>query len=125
MRQRWLSRRALYLHLAVLVAFPGCLVAWWWQVTRAFGGNDLSYLYAVEWPIFALIALYLWWSLIHTDPETVGLRAQEKALEEAKQAGAVAPPAVRHRDEEDPALAAYNDHLARLSAQGPKTWRNL
>lgn len=177
MRQRWLSRRALLLHAALAVWFPGCLIAFWWQVHRAFSGNGLSYLYSVEWPVFAVTGVWAWWQLVHTDPETVGRRAQERlaatqaaarttslgggaadggtvsgltfggvaggtdgsaatsegsvgATNEAaagsadggEEAGATHQP-VRHRDDEDPELAAYNDRLARLATQGPKTWR--
>jgi hypothetical protein len=136
-RQRWFSRRAITLHLAVLVFVPGCLIAWWWQVNRAMGGNGLSYLYAVEWPVFAIVGVYFWWSLLHIDPEQVGARAQRRAEAEARQAAAAGPAAVtepaaggaaaptpRHLEDEDPELAAYNEHLAALAARGPKTWRH-
>jgi len=73
-RERWLSRRALTLHLVALLFVPGCFLAAWWQITRATGGNGLSYLYAVEWPIFAILGVYFWWMLIHTDYESVGLK---------------------------------------------------
>ncbi len=86
-RQRWFSRRALALHLAILVWFPGCLVAGWWQVTRALGGNGLSYLYSVEWPVFAVVGVWGWWQLVHTDPETVGLRAQRRMAAAERLAG--------------------------------------
>ena len=124
MHERWLSRRALALHLAMVVWVPGCLVAGWWQVTRALDGNGLSYLYSVEWPIFALVGVWMWWSLIHTDPETVGARAQRRM--EAARAKAGIPPAIaeRRREDEDPELAAYNDRLAELAAEDrPKTRR--
>ena len=53
---RWFSGRALLLHLALLVWFPGCLVAMWWQVTVALAGNALGWLYAIEWPVRAELA---------------------------------------------------------------------
>ena len=87
MRERWFSRRALTLHLAVVLWVPGCLVAGWWQVTRALDGNGLSYLYSVEWPVFALVGIWMWWSLIHTDPETVGARAQRRLASARARAG--------------------------------------
>jgi hypothetical protein len=127
-----LSRRALGLHAATLFWVPGCLVAGWWQVTRALGGNPLSYLYSVEWPVFALVGLWGWWSLIHTDPETVGARAQRRIIaEQAARAAArpsVGEPALqatgRRTEDEDAELAAYNDRLASLAASGEtKTWR--
>ena len=64
------------LHLKVALITPGCLVAGWWQVTRAQGGNGLSWFYAVEWPVFALLAIAGWWHLIHEDPEAYKARKQ-------------------------------------------------
>lgn len=135
MRKRWLSGRALRLHVALLIWFPGCLVAGWWQVNRAFDGNGLSYLYSVEWPVFALVGAWGWWALVHTDPDTVGRRAQERLVAADRGAeqgsgatggGAGAPdegqPA-RRREDEDEALAAYNDRLAELAARAPQGWR--
>jgi hypothetical protein len=130
-RERWLSRRALWLHLSVLVFVPGCAVAAWWQINRAADGNQLSYLYSVLWPAFGLLGLYFWWMLIHTDYETVGLKGMQRqqalaqsdteATEEAPPMPAAAAPTAPM--EEDPELAAYNARLAELAAQGPKTWR--
>ena len=131
-RERWLSRRALWLHLSVLVFVPGCAVAAWWQINRAADGNQLSYLYSVLWPAFGLLGLYFWWMLIHTDYETVGLKGMQRqqaavaqpgaeATEDAPPMPAVAAPTAPM--EEDPELAAYNARLAELAAQGPKTWR--
>jgi hypothetical protein len=122
-RQRWFSRRAVCIHVGALAFIPLCLLAWWWQVSRAFDGNDLSYLYAVEWPLFALIGVYLWWALIHTDFDTVGAKAQQAAIDRGEVSPE--PETERRPEEEDPALAAYNDRLAALSRQGPKTWRRL
>jgi integral membrane protein len=73
-RRRWLSPRALVLHAEVLVVAPGCAVAGWWQATRALGGNELSWVYSVEWPIFALLAIAAWWHLVHEDPEAYRAR---------------------------------------------------
>ena len=134
-RERWLSRRAVSLHLTILVFVPGCAVAAWWQINRAAGGNQLSYLYSVLWPAFALLALYFWWMLIHTDFDNAGMKGVRRQQEAAASADAAtttvptsgpgmapaSPPAASA--EEDPELAAYNARLAQLAAQGPKTWR--
>jgi DNA-binding transcriptional regulator of glucitol operon len=124
-RERWLSKRAVSLHIAVLIFVPACGLAAWWQITRAQDGNGLSYLYSVEWPIFAILSAYFWWMLLHTDYESVGLRGmRNKAAAEATVAApAPAPPALPVEDA-DPELAAYNARLAALSAQGAKTWRS-
>jgi hypothetical protein len=129
-RERWLSRRAVSLHLAVLVFVPGCILAAWWQINRAAGGNQLSYLYSVLWPAFALLGLYFWWMLIHTDFDNAGMKGVRR--QEAAAAATAVPtsgpgtaPAspLTASAEEDPELAAYNARLAELAAQGPKTWR--
>jgi len=91
MRRRWFSARALLLHLALVIAVPGCFVAAWWQVTVAMAGNPLGWLYAVEWPLFAVLSAITWWQLIHEDknnpatrvaslirlPDEMGLRSSE------------------------------------------------
>ena len=129
MRQRWFSRRALTLHLAAFVFVASCLLAGWWQATRALGGNDLSYAYSVEWPLFAGLGVWAWWVLVHTDPSTAGARGLRARLgaRVGGEGDAVAPVAESSRrqvGEEDPELAAYNDRLAALAADGrPKTWR--
>ena len=68
MRSVWTSRRAVSLHVALVVFVPGCVALTWWQVSRALGGNTLSWVYTVEWPIFGAYAIYMWWKLVHDDP---------------------------------------------------------
>jgi DNA-binding transcriptional regulator of glucitol operon len=129
---RWLSRRAVALHAAVLVFVPACALAAWWQINRAESGNQLSYLYSVMWPVFGILGIYFWWMLIHTDFDDVGLkgmRRQQAAAADPDSVTVITPPPGRPRQEasptvaEDPELAAYNERLAELAAKGPKTWR--
>jgi hypothetical protein len=119
------------MHVGVLLFVPGCALAAWWQITRAFDGNGLSYLYSVEWPIFAIVAVYFWWQLIHTDYETVGLRGLRRQAADQERSGSGdeatrLPEAPLHPGAEvdDPELAAYNARLGQLASEGPKTWRN-
>ncbi len=78
-RQRWLSRRALLLHLEFAFLVAGCVAATWWQASRALGGNGLSWFYTFEWPAFAVIGIWGWWHLIHEDPEAYLARKQRPA----------------------------------------------
>jgi hypothetical protein len=139
-----LSKRAVGLHAAVLFFVPACAAAAWWQITRATDGNGLSYLYAVEWPIFAILGVYFWWMLIHTNYDTVGLRgmrnrgtpdtatpgaaapaaAPEEALAMASATSETSVPITPSLDQEDPELAAYNARLADLAGRAPQTWRH-
>ena len=36
-----------------------------WQLSRALGGNSLSWAYVFEWPLFAAYAVYMWWRFVH------------------------------------------------------------
>jgi hypothetical protein len=110
------------MHLAVVVWVAGCAAATYWQVGRAFQGNEFSYLYSFEWPVFLVGGIYGWWAIVHTDPESSLRRAKVRDVKEADDA--VAHLALRDRTSEDAELAAYNDHLAQLAASGKrKGWR--
>jgi hypothetical protein len=76
---RWLSRRALLLHVEFLLIVVACGGATWWQASRALGGNGLSWFYSFEWPVLAGIAIAAWWHLIHEDPEERAARRRERA----------------------------------------------
>ena len=52
----WIAR-----HVAMVVLVAAFLGLGWWQVTRAAGGNAISWGYAVEWPVFAGFVVYVWW----------------------------------------------------------------
>lgn len=117
---QWFSRRALRIHVLSFLWIGLCTLAAWWQISRAVGGNALSWVYAIEWPVFAAGGVYTWWHLLHTKPVTPEEREQRRALEDDRRAQAQA--AKRRPDEEDDALKAYNDHLATL-AQDDQTQR--
>lgn len=138
----WTSRRAVLLHLTVLIVAPGCLAAAWWQANRALSGNALSYVYSIEWPVFAGYAVFMWWKILHESPETRAARTIPAAEDRSRldgtgeSAGATggtpsstapvesvadgpAPAGVN----QDPDRAEYNAYLAALAGRGPKTWR--
>ena len=140
-RERWLSRRSIALHVALLIWVPGCVIAAWWQAGRAADGNELSYLYSVMWPVFALLGIFFWWMLIHTDYETVGLKGMRRQQLQSSESDAItahasdavatspAPlPFVSEvsvgSTDDDPELAAYNARLAELATKGANTWRH-
>ncbi len=149
-RRLWLSRRALLLHLTVLLVVPAFLGLFWWQVQRVRQGNTLSWAYVFEWPFFTGYAVYLWWKLVHDPPETgtvpsVPVAAAAAPLAAAAAAGAVpdvpagTPPGPSRGvtpatvpaddpetgglDQDDRELADYNRYLAALDASGRrKRW---
>jgi hypothetical protein len=112
----WRTRRAIWSSLALIVWFPGCLVAAWWQVTVALSGDSLGWLYSIEWPVFALFGVYLWWFLIHDDPDDVGRRKLLRLRASGNYVEPVDPSQVRVPEEEDDELRAYNNYLAALKS---------
>jgi hypothetical protein len=55
LRPRWLAW-----HLFAVVATLGMLWLGRWQLHRAESGNELSWAYTVEWPLFAVMGVYFW-----------------------------------------------------------------
>jgi hypothetical protein len=108
------------LHLAAVVVVAGCLLAFWWQLHRALGGNDLSWAYCFEWPIFAVLGAIGWWQLVHDDPRGEGHHSRPPA----EPVSDLVPRWSTAGDEQDEELAAYNRYLSELAASGArKTWR--
>jgi hypothetical protein len=113
--RRWTSRRALVLHLLVILWVPTCAIACWWQITVALAGDALGWLYSVEWPAFGLFGFIVWWNLIHDEPALVGSRALQRIRIDRHPHLATSGATERRRDDEDAALAAYNDYLENLA----------
>jgi hypothetical protein len=55
LRPRWLAW-----HLFAVVAFFGMLWLGDWQLRRAESGNELSWAYTIEWPLFAICGVYFY-----------------------------------------------------------------
>lgn len=124
---RWLARHA----LAVVLA-AGCLALGWWQLTRAQGGNALSWGYTFEWPVFAAFVVFFWARLVRDErrgpapaPAPKPPRRRDDTdgapvrLAPARSVPAAPPATVPDQasDQElDPELAAYNKYLGWLNA---------
>jgi hypothetical protein len=131
-KQVWLSRRALKLHVVILVVVSAFLALCLWQVSRALGGNSLSWAYVFEWPIFAAYAVFMWWRLVHeaaedappprtADADSGGRTASDSAVT-TDEATPHAPEGPKE-EAEDAELAAYNDYLSRLAERDKATGR--
>jgi hypothetical protein len=138
----WTSGRAVSLHVALVIFVPGCVALTWWQVTRALGGNTLSWVYTFEWPIFGAYAIYMWWKLVHDAPTAEAPARDGPVAEEpgpARPLADLSPEGHGIEDDgrraaddrgraapgtdEDDELAAYNRYLAELNASGrQKRW---
>ena len=118
MKSRWYSLRAVTLHLTLALWLAGCTSAAWWQISRAGDGNSLSYMYAVEWPVFGVLGIAGWWALIHAEDVSEEEKHERREFEGAMRRDAhLARP---RGAVDDPSMAAYNEHLAQLAAQPKK-----
>jgi hypothetical protein len=126
----WLSRRAVRLHAVILVVVPAFMALCVWQITRALGGNSLSWAYVFEWPIFAGYAVYMWWRFVHEAAEDTQSPAQPdghgtpvQPEDETGTEAEVRPARGRDEEGQDADLAAYNAYLAQLAERDKATGR--
>jgi hypothetical protein len=134
-----LTWRWILVHLGLIVLVIGFLLLGWWQINRAREGNALSFGYAIEWPVFAAFAIWVWAKEIRDvlrqhahgpagelaagelGPGDAGLtrpdhgRTRERAVIRAS-ARQIERRAAAYDDSDDAELAAYNHYLAWLSA---------
>ncbi|MEV5631219.1 hypothetical protein [Micromonospora tulbaghiae] len=122
-------------HVAMVVLAAGCLGMGWWQVTRAAGGNAISFGYAIEWPVFAGFVIFVWWREVRQTLRAGGPAPTEDTAPAepgpsvtAGAAPVAATPAVRRPvrvvrvpaapadGADDAELAAYNRYLSWLNA---------
>ena len=145
----WLSRRAIKLHVVILIVVPAFLALCLWQISRALGGNSLSWAYVFEWPFFAGYAVYMWWRFVHEAPlDATPARTQPVDTHSRSDSGDVSTDsndvsrtttvgsngtdasdatigtdATISTDSEAAERAAYNAYLAELAARDkPKQW---
>ncbi|MDQ2758153.1 MAG: hypothetical protein M3Y71_16630 [Actinomycetota bacterium] len=99
------------LNAAALLGVPMCLAAGGFELSRALGGNGLSWVYAVEWPFVAVYLLVIRRQLVR---EHRGFPAPAGRLRTGTASRRGTDPA---RD--DPGLLAWQDYVARLHASQP------
>ncbi|NJP33074.1 hypothetical protein [Micromonospora thermarum] len=118
-------------HVAMVVLVGAFLGLGWWQLSRAAGGNAISWGYAVEWPVFAGFVVFVWWREVrHALRDPAGPSDDPAAAADPRPAGdspaAATRPAVRRPVRvtrtaapvpggEDADLAAYNRYLRWLN----------
>ena len=108
---KWLAWHALTVVVAVVFVRLGL---WPWH--RAVQtGSPQNMGYALQWPVFALFAVGVWWRVCR---DAVRPPADATPAKPARRPAPAPAPAVPVTDEEDPELAAYNRYLARLNETG-------
>lgn len=135
---RWFSGRAMLLHLTAVIVVPTCVVAGWWQLHRALGGNMLSWAYTFEWPAFAGLAVWAWWVLLHLSDRSGDTPGNDQA-ESGGERSRLTPRQEKRRwlleqrtaaprwdpAQVGPRLRDYNSYLSALQGATPSEARRL
>ncbi len=83
--ERLRGPEAVRLHITLAVGLVLCAAAFWFELTRALGGNALSWAYVFEWPLLAVFAVYMWSRFLHPGREE-GSRKRQPTLDPAFEA---------------------------------------
>ena len=94
--ERITGRQALRIHVGLALCLLICIPAFLFEITRALGGNALSWAYVFEWPIFIVFGVYMWRRLLEVQPSKA--------------------PTAADSPQDSAALVAWNDYLAQLAA---------
>lgn len=105
------------LHLLAVTLFGVFLFFGWWQLDRAQAGNDRSWAYTFEWPIFAVFVVVMWVKMMRDTLSDDGSGGQPEPVAAESAVPSTTEEIIREHEAEDPELAAYNRYLARLGAQ--------
>ncbi|MDQ1732555.1 MAG: hypothetical protein QOK10_2714 [Pseudonocardiales bacterium] len=106
----YLGRTALKLHLSLVLGGGGCIAAGVFELHRALGGRELAWVYAFEWPFFAVVGGWIWWRLLHAEDAAAATQSPAPTLPSADQRGETS---------EDQELQAWQAYLRRLHAVDP------
>lgn len=107
----WFAPSAIRLHAAMIGGVALSSAATWLEWTRARSGHEIAWVYTFEWPLFALMGIYVWWKLLRpeTPPRARRFFASGEDLEPDDEA----------LTSDDPGLAAWEAYLSRLHAVDP------
>ncbi len=92
------------LHAGLVIAQLLCWSLFVFELSRALGGNTLSWAYVVEWPVLAGYAIFMWRRLLQQE------RGEDAASQRTASAEDPGP---------DPALDAWNEYLAKVHQADP------
>ena len=109
LRPRWLAW-----HAFAVVAALGMLWLGRWQLHRAESGNELSWAYTVEWPLFAVAGVYFWIKTLREELRTASARTAGAGREQASPAADERPEAADQGSAAGEQPAAADAYRARL-----------
>lgn len=95
-----------------VAVFVACLWLgdWQWDRSRSVTGTGQNLGYALQWPLFGVVAVLAWAQVLRLERRRASDPARPAPAAESR------PPVPRPReDDPDDELAAYNAHLAELA----------
>jgi hypothetical protein len=97
------NKNILLIYLGLTLAEVLCWGAFAFEIHRALEGNELSWAYVFEWPIFALYAVYMWRRMLHDERRSSD--PTNSTIDDA-------------RPGDDAALEEYNAYLREVHRKG-------
>lgn len=123
--RRFLTPGWVTLHVFVVAFLVASvlLAVWQWDRAQSAGGGAQNLAYALQWPVFGLFGVFMWWRLLRLerrrDAEHLQPAAQQASVPDPRPQPVPPrnyPVAADIDDEEvDEDLAAYNRMLAKLA----------
>jgi hypothetical protein len=113
--------------LFAVVATLGMLWLGDWQLHRAESGNELSWAYTFEWPLFAIFGVYFWAKTLRDELKTqpnAGAHPATGATGDAAQAISGPDPAAPRATDTAAAADAYAERL-RAEVRRHGKWHGL
>jgi DNA-binding transcriptional regulator of glucitol operon len=119
LRPRWLAW-----HAFAVLAIAGMLWLGRWQLHRAESGNELSWAYTFEWPLFAVFGVYFWAKTLRDELRHAADPGREPSATAGPAEGAGRPGSAATAQQEqtggnsgDGERVAADAYLARLRAE--------
>ncbi|MFC4603306.1 transcriptional regulator [Rhodococcus kronopolitis] len=125
------SRRRPALILFVVIATGACLALGWWQWMRfeEAGGTGQNLGYAFQWPLFAGFVVYAYRKFVQLEDHDAPIEAADAGPREIPadvlptraSLSVAASVGTNADDPEVEAMAAYNNYLAQIRAEGDRS----
>jgi hypothetical protein len=125
------GRDNLRIHLLLIIGLPICAAAGGFELSRALSGHDIAWVYTVEWPLFGVFGVYMWWQLYREQKAEARTRAasmnapgasgdaEDHALAPNTGSSSAATSAGATRAGADEGLVAWQRYLSDLHAADP------
>jgi hypothetical protein len=119
-RSRRFSRAYLRLHALLIVGVSICAAAGWFELNRARAGHEVAWVYTIEWPIFGIYGVYIWWRLCREQRATTAAKRSAGRQSAPAGTGPSGPNrAAQRASADDPELVAWQEYLTRLHTVDP------